>query len=101
MSFIAAPGAVQWLTMARIVRGHKPYYERVCRCRPLAARSWRLYFIWFRTHGPAIVYTTLTVPIVIPEESFRHLLAQAQWGDRILDSHVLSETSSLSPIVGC
>lgn len=74
-----ALGAVQWLTMSRIVRGqvlslkHKEFVE--------AARSIGLpkFQILFRhivpnTLGPVIIYVTLTVPRIILEEAFLSFL---------------------------
>lgn len=90
MLFVAL-GAVQWLTMARIVRGqvlslkHREFVE--------AARSIGVSHagIIFRhlvpnTLGPIIVYATLTVPAVMLQEAFLSFLGlgvqppQASWG---------------------
>ena len=70
-----ALGAVQWLTMARIVRGQilslkeMEFVEaaRMCGSGPI-----KIIFKHLLPHtlGPVIVYTSLTVPVVILEESF-------------------------------
>jgi oligopeptide transport system permease protein len=65
-----AIGAVEWLTMARIVRGqvvtlkHQEFIEAA---RGLGLRKWRI-ILWHlipNTLGPVIVYATLTVPSVM------------------------------------
>ncbi len=70
-----ALGAVQWLTMARIVRGQVlslKQREFVEAARAGGAGPVRV--LWRHlipnTSGPVVVYTTLTVPIVILQESF-------------------------------
>lgn len=90
----AAIGMVEWLTMARIVRGqvrtlrHQAYVEAA---RALGRAQWGI----LRAHllpnlwGPIIVYATLTVPNVILLESFISFLGlgvqppQTSWGDLI------------------
>ena len=70
-----ALGCVQWLTMARIVRGQilslkkKEFVEAARMC---GARSLKIIFQHLIPHtiGPIIVYATITIPIVILEESF-------------------------------
>lgn len=89
-----AIGAVEWLTMARIVRGqvisirHQEYIEAA-----VAMGLSRLQIL--RRHvfpnilGPIIVYSTLTVPNVILLESFLSFLGlgiqppQSSWGSLI------------------
>jgi oligopeptide transport system permease protein len=74
MLFIAL-GAVQWLTMARIVRTQVislkklPYIDAM-RCAQ--APAWAILYrhILPNMLGPIIIYATLTVPAVILEESF-------------------------------
>lgn len=76
--FIAL-GAVQWLTMARIVRGqvlslkHKEFVEAA---RSIGLSSRRIIFkhIIPNTIGPVVVYVTLTVPRIILEEAFLSFL---------------------------
>ena len=87
-----ALGAVQWLTMARIVRGQMlslkemEFVEaaRMCGSGPL-----KIIFKHLLPHtiGPIIVYTSLTVPIVILEESFlAYIGLQVQLNGLSLDS---------------
>ncbi len=79
INLFIALGAVQWLTMSRIVRGqvlslkHKEFIE--------AARSIGLkqrLIIWRHIIpnilGPVIIYVTLTIPNVILEEAFLSFL---------------------------
>ena len=73
-----ALGAVEWLTMARIVRGQtlslkrKEFVEAAPRRRRL---DWRIVLrhIIPNMLGPVVVYVTLTVPDVILTESFLSL----------------------------
>lgn len=89
-----AIGAVEWLTMARIVRGQvlsvkrQEYIEAAV---SLGFSRWQI----MRRHlipnilGPIIVYTTLTIPSVILLESFLSFLGlgiqppQSSWGSLI------------------
>lgn len=71
----AALGLVQWLTMARIVRGQMmslKQQEFVEAARMGGASPFRVVFYHLLPHalGPIVVYATLTVPVVILEESF-------------------------------
>jgi oligopeptide transport system permease protein len=95
MLFVAL-GLVQWLTMARIVRGqvlslkHQTFVEAA---RALGASDWAIIFrhIVPNTLGPVIVYTTLTVPAVILQEAFLSFLGlgvqppEASWGTLVSD----------------
>jgi oligopeptide transport system permease protein len=86
-----ALGAVQWLTMSRIVRGQvlslkaQPFVEAA---RALGASDRRIIFrhILPNLAGPIIVYATLTVPTVILEEAFLSFLGlgvsppRTSWG---------------------
>jgi oligopeptide transport system permease protein len=88
--FIAI-GAVQWLTMARIVRGqvlslkHQEFIEAA---RALGLRRGRILFrhIVPNLLGPIIVYATLTVPEVMLLEAFLSFLGlgvqapHSSWG---------------------
>jgi oligopeptide transport system permease protein len=90
MLFVAL-GLVQWLTMARIVRGqvlslkHQTFVEAA---RALGADDGAIIFrhIVPNTLGPVIVYATLTVPAVILQEAFLSFLGlgvqppAASWG---------------------
>ena len=90
MLFVAL-GLVQWLTMARIVRGQVLSLKQqtfVEAARALGAGPGRVVFrhIVPNTLGPVIVYTTLTVPAVILQEAFLSFLGlgvqppAASWG---------------------
>jgi oligopeptide transport system permease protein len=95
MLFVAL-GLVQWLTMARIVRGQvlslkgQAFVEAA---RALGASDAAILFrhIVPNTLGPVIVYTTLTVPAVILQEAFLSFLGlgvqppEASWGTLVSD----------------
>jgi len=95
MLFVAL-GLVQWLTMARIVRGqvlslkNQTFIEAA---RALGAGDGSIIFrhIVPNTLGPVIVYTTLTVPAVILQEAFLSFLGlgvqppAASWGTLVSD----------------
>jgi oligopeptide transport system permease protein len=74
-----ALGAVQWLTMSRIVRGqvlslkHKEFVE-AARSIGLKKRAILFRHIVPNTLGPVIIYTTLTIPRIILEEAFLSFL---------------------------
>jgi len=73
--FFVALGLVQWLTVARIVRGQilsLRESEFVEAAKMSGATSKKVIFIHLIPHtiGPVIVYTTLTIPLIILEESF-------------------------------
>ncbi len=95
MLFVAL-GLVQWLTMARIVRGQVLSLKRqtfVEAARALGASDGSIVFrhIVPNTLGPVIVYTTLTVPAVILQEAFLSFLGlgvqppDASWGTLVSD----------------
>lgn len=87
-------GAVEWLTMARIVRGqvnalkHREFVEAA---RSLGLSHRRIIFRHLipNTVGPVIVYTTLTVPAVMRLEAILSFLGlgvqppDASWGSLI------------------
>lgn len=86
-----ALGAVQWLTMSRIVRGQMLQLrgeEFVQAIRALGAGPGRILFRHLIPNllGPIIVYATLTVPAVMLEEAFLSFLGlgvqppNASWG---------------------
>jgi len=91
-----ALGAVQWLTMARIVRGQVlrlrslPFVEA---SRAQGARPGHIIrrHVLPNTWGVVIVYLTLTLPAVILQESFLSFLGlgiqppRASWGSLIAD----------------
>ena len=74
-----ALGAVQWLTMSRIVRGQiltlkeQPFVEAA---RAIGVSHMRIIFRHLVPNllGPVIVYATLTVPTVMLEEAFLSFL---------------------------
>lgn len=85
-------GAVQWLTMARIVRGQvlslkqKEFVEAARAC---GAGHGYLIFVHLipNTLGSVVVYTTLTVPSVILQEAFLSFLGlTVQYEGRNLES---------------
>ncbi len=95
MLFVAL-GLVQWLTMARIVRGQVLSLKSqtfVEAARALGASDGAIVFrhIVPNTLGPVIVYTTLTVPAVILQEAFLSFLGLgvqppgASWGTLVSD----------------
>ncbi len=95
MLFVAL-GLVQWLTMARIVRGQVLSLKTttfVEAARALGASDAAILFrhIVPNTLGPVIVYTTLTVPAVILQEAFLSFLGlgvqppDASWGTLVSD----------------
>jgi oligopeptide transport system permease protein len=95
MLFVAL-GLVQWLTMARIVRGQVLSLKQqnfVEAARALGAGDAAIIFrhIVPNTLGPVIVYTTLTVPAVILQEAFLSFLGlgvqppAASWGTLVSD----------------
>ena len=74
-----ALGAVQWLTMARIIRGQiltLKEMEFVDAAKVCGAGHFRVLFIHLipNSIGPIITYTALTIPTVILEESFLSFL---------------------------
>ena len=86
-----AIGAVEWLTMARIVRGqvmslrHQEFVEAA---NSLGLSQWTIIrrHIIPNTVGPVIVYTTLTIPSVMLLEAFLSFLGlgiqppESSWG---------------------
>ncbi len=104
MLFVAL-GLVQWLTMARIVRGqvlslkHQTFVEAA---RALGADDGAIIFrhIVPNTLGPVIVYATLTVPAVILQEAFLSFLGlgvqppAASWGTLVANG---SQVMALFP----
>ena len=91
-----AIGAVEWLTMARIVRGQVltlKQQEFVEAAVALGLSPWKIIVRHLipNTLGPVIVYTTLTIPSVILLESFLSFLGlgiqppESSWGSLISD----------------
>jgi oligopeptide transport system permease protein len=84
-----ALGLVQWLTIARIVRGQVlslKHEEFILAARALGVPAWRILLrhILPNVLGIVIVYATLTVPSVILQESFLSFLGlnvqNCTWG---------------------
>ena len=91
-----ALGAVQWLTVARIVRGQVlsiKEKEFIQAGRAIGAGHLRiiLHHLLPNVLGPVVVYTTLTVPAVMLQEAFLSLLGlgvpppASSWGTLIAD----------------
>ena len=92
----AAIGAVEWLTMARIVRGQIIALRRqefIEAAFSLGLRKRRIIFRHMVPNvlGPVIVYTTLTIPAVMLLEAFLSFLGlgvqapMSSWGSLIKD----------------
>ncbi|MES2034680.1 MAG: ABC transporter permease subunit [Pseudomonadota bacterium] len=74
-----AIGAVEWLTMARIVRGQtlslkQKEFVEAARAAGLSTRQIILRHIVPNLLGPVVVYVTLTIPAIIIAESFLSFL---------------------------
>jgi oligopeptide transport system permease protein len=91
-----ALGAVQWLTMARIVRGQvlslrKKEFIEAAHSIGVSNASIIFRHLVPNALGPIIVYSTLTVPAVMLEEAFLSFLGlgvqapRASWGTLISD----------------
>lgn len=104
MLFVAL-GLVQWLTMARIVRGQVLSLRSqnfVEAARALGAGDASILFrhIVPNTLGPVIVYATLTIPAVMLQEAFLSFLGlgvqppAASWGTLVAEG---AEVMSLFP----
>lgn len=109
MTLLIAIGGVSWLTMARVIRGQvlslrsQPFVEaaRACGLGPMRIM---LRHLLPNLVGPIVVYTTLTVPSAILQESFLSFLGigvQAplpSWGN--LASEGLGELFTLGTGLG-
>ena len=93
--FIAL-GAIQWLPMARIVRGQVLTLKRmeyVDAARAIGVGNFKIIFRHLvpNVMGPVIIFTTLTIPSVILEEAFLSFLGlgvqepMSSWGTLISD----------------
>ena len=91
-----AIGAVEWLTMARIVRGQimslkKMEFIEAARALGLSNRRIIFRHLLPNALGPIIVYTTLTIPAVMLLEAFLSFLGlgvqppMSSWGTLIKD----------------
>ena len=103
MVLFLAIGAVEWLTMARIVRGQVVTLSKMEfteAARSLGLSSGRIIFghLIPNTLGPVIVYATLTVPAVMLTEAVLSFLGlgveppQSSWGLLIKDGAAAMET---------
>lgn len=101
---IISLGIIEWLTMARIVRGQAlalKNREFVTAARALGQSHVRIIFrhILPNLLGVIIVYLTLTIPAVIIDESFLSFLGlgieapQASWGSLLADG-----ASAINPV---
>jgi oligopeptide transport system permease protein len=104
-----AIGAVEWLTMARIVRGQTlsvKQKEFIEAARASGVASWGIIsrHVIPNVVGPVIVYVTLTIPAVILAESFLSFLGlgirepMTSWGVLISDGANALETAPWSLI---
>jgi len=93
---ILSLGLIEWLTMARIVRGQVLALKSrqfVIAARSLGQSHWKILVRHLLPNlvGVIIVYLTLTVPAVILDESFLSFLGlgiqapQASWGSLLAD----------------
>jgi oligopeptide transport system permease protein len=98
-----AIGAVEWLTMARIVRGQvvtlsKMEFTEAARSLGLPSRRIIFQHLIPNTLGPVIVYATLTVPAVMLTEAVLSFLGlgveppKSSWGLLIKDGAASMET---------
>jgi oligopeptide transport system permease protein len=104
VGLFAAIGAVEWLTMARIVRGQVLTVKKmdyIDAARTLGYSHARIIFrhIVPNVLGPVIVFTTLTIPSVMMLESFLSFLGLgvdaplSSWGTLIKDGADKMESS--------
>ncbi|MFT7621450.1 MAG: oligopeptide transport system permease protein [Myxococcota bacterium] len=96
INLFIALGAVQWLTMSRVVRGQVislKEREFVEAARAIGVPNRKIVFrhLLRNTVGPVIVYSTLMVPAIILEEAFLSFLGlgvqppNPSWGNMITD----------------
>ncbi len=111
LMFIAL-GAIQWLTMARIVRGQvvslkKMEFIEAAKATGVKTSKIIRKHIFPNTLSPVIVYVTLTIPTVILEEAFLSFLGlgvqepMASWGTLISDGVSAMETYPWMIIYPC
>jgi oligopeptide transport system permease protein len=97
-----AIGAVEWLTMARIVRGQVlslRKQEFIEACIALGLPTWKIIFRHLAPNviGPVIVYSTLTIPAVMLLEAFLSFLGlgvqepMCSWGSLIKEGAEIME----------
>ncbi len=89
-------GFVQWLTMARIVRGQVLVLKElafVTASRAMGQRGWSILWkhLWPNLSTIVLTYLTLTIPAVIRDESFLSFLGlgiedpASSWGSLLKD----------------
>ena len=109
--FIAL-GAIQWLSMARIVRGQVISLKRmeyVDAARAIGVGNLKIIFRHMvpNVMGPVIIYTTLTIPAVVLEEAFLSFLGlgvqepMSSWGTLINDGVAAMEVYPWMLIFPC
>ena len=109
--FIAL-GAIQWLSMARIVRGQVISLKRmeyVDAARAIGVGNLKIIFRHLvpNVMGPVIIYTTLTIPAVVLEEAFLSFLGlgvqepMSSWGTLINDGVAAMEVYPWMLIFPC
>ena len=103
INLFIALGAVQWLTMSRVVRGqvlslkHREFVEAAT---ALGVPRYKILFrhLLRNTVGPVIVYSTLMIPSIILEEAFLSFLGlgvqppDPSWGNMITDGAKVMDT---------
>jgi peptide/nickel transport system permease protein/oligopeptide transport system permease protein len=93
---ILSLGLIEWLTMARIVRGQVlalKSQQFVMAARSLGQSHWKILMRHLLPNlvGVVVIYLTLTIPAVILDESFLSFLGlgvqapQASWGSLLAD----------------
>jgi len=93
---ILSLGLIEWLTMARIVRGQVlalKSQQFVAAARSLGQSHWKILWRHLLPNlvGVVVIYLTLTVPAVILDESFLSFLGlgiqapQTSWGSLLAD----------------
>ncbi len=103
INLFIALGAVQWLTMSRVVRGQVislKTREFVEAARAIGLSRLKIVFrhLLRNTMGPVIVYSTLMVPAIILEEAFLSFLGlgvqppNPSWGNMITDGAKVMDT---------
>lgn len=99
-----ALGAIQWLTMARIVRGQvislkSREFVEAARCIGVSGPGIIFRHLIPNALGPIIVYATLTVPAVMLEEAFLSFLGlgvqapMTSWGALASEGRQLMDTA--------
>lgn len=105
VTLLLAIGGVSWLTLARVIRGQvlslrsQPFIEAARACGAGPVRIFRLHLLP-NLIGPIVVYTTLTIPTAVLQESFLSFLGIGvqlplpSWGNLATDG--VKELSALA-----